>query len=261
MKKGIIKIIKWSLLLTYLVVMLSFINRKDESLNCVNLKITIDDSHRFIDSASIVNALIRNNITIDSCNIDALDFNNIETIIETNPSVNNAEVYTDFNGVLNISVKQRNPIMRIITKNNNSFYIDDKCKLMPMCDRYTANVIIINGEISERFLTSMNSPTDISNDEHKYPFTLQDLYTFVSFLNENELWKYQIEQIYINEDKEFELIPRVGNHIIILGKLDNFKFKLGKLEAIYKKGFAQTDWNIYSTINLKYSNQVICKKR
>lgn len=260
MKKGILKILKWTLLLAYLIGMLSFINTKHDSLVCISLNIIIDEPHKFVDSASVNKMLISNNIQTDSCNIDNLNFDSIEKIIESNPSVKNAEVYSDYNGVLNIKVQQRNPVMRIITKENESYYIDEDCSLMPISDNYTANVTIFSGEISEQFLHS-DKMSNVSTNQESYPFTLVELFDFAQFINGHELWKNQIEQIYITENKEFELIPRVGNHIIILGSLEEFKFKLGKLEALYKKGFALTDWNIYKSINLKYSNQVICKKR
>ena len=147
--------------------------------------------------------------------------------------------------------------MRIITKNNNTYYIDDNLKIMPVCNHYTASVIVMNGEIGETFI---NDDSRI-NPEDTTSFTLSQIFEFVQYLNTHQLWKYQIQQIYVNPDFELELVPRVGNHIIIFGSPNDFQYKLGKLEAIYKKGFAITDWNIYQSINLKYSDQVICKKR
>ncbi|MFY9590545.1 MAG: cell division protein FtsQ, partial [Bacteroidales bacterium] len=75
------------------------------------------------------------------------------------------------------------------------------------------------------------------------------------------LWGSQVEQINISPKGDIELVPRVGNHVIILGNLDNYEYKLKKLETLYLKGFDIVDWNKYSSINLKYSDQVICKKR
>ncbi|MDD2636302.1 MAG: hypothetical protein PHW82_12500 [Bacteroidales bacterium] len=260
MKKAVFKIIKWALLLSYLILMLSFVNRKSNSIICSNTNFIIDKPHKFINETTVNKLLNTNNIKIDSCILNSINFDEIEKILETSPFIKDAEVYSKFNGQINIKIKQRNPVMRIITNNNEHYYIDDNCRLMPICDNYTANVIIVSGNISHTFVTSINT-TDISTIDKSYHYTLRELYNFVNFLNGNELWRNQITQIYINDIKEIELIPRVGNHIIELGNLNDYKFKMGKLEAIYKKGFALTDWNIYSNINLKYSNQVICKKK
>ncbi|MDD4148596.1 MAG: hypothetical protein PHE33_01060 [Bacteroidales bacterium] len=260
MKKAIFKITKWLLLLTYIVFMLSFANKKSDNIICSSINLIIDKPHKFIDEESVNKLLNTNNIKIDSCIIDSINFDEIENILEASPFIRNAELYSKFNGQLNIIIKQRNPVMRIITNNNEHYYIDDESSLMPICNNYTANVITVTGNISHTFVTSIDA-TDIKTIDKSYPYTLRELFNYVSFLNEHELWKNQITQIYINDSKDIELIPRVGNHIIMLGDLTNYKFKMGKLEAIYKKGFALTDWNIYSVINLKYSNQVICKKK
>jgi cell division protein FtsQ len=68
-------------------------------------------------------------------------------------------------------------------------------------------------------------------------------------------------QIYRSQKGEYELIPRVGAHQIILGTLDDFETKLENLQLLYQQGFKQHGWNQYEKINLKYSNQIICTKR
>lgn len=240
--------------------MLGFAGKKYDNIICSGKNLIIDKPHKFVDKELVNKLLHSNNINIDSCIIYKVNFYEIENILEASPFIQNAEVYSNFKGEINIIIKQRNPIMRLITNNNEHYYIDDKCSLMPICDNYTANVITATGNISHTFVNSIDV-TDIKTIDKSYQYTMRELYNFVNFLNEHELWKNQITQIYINDIKDIELIPRVGNHIIVLGNLTDYKFKMGKLEAIYKKGFALTDWNIYSNINLKYSNQVICKKK
>jgi cell division protein FtsQ len=259
-KKRILSILKWTLLTAYIIAMLGFAAKEKKNLICSEIIIDVDYNHKFIDKDTVDNMLITNDINIDSCIVDKLNFGEIEKIIESDPYIKQADVYSNFSGQVFITLKQRNPVMRIITKNNDHYYVDDECKLMPVCSHYSANVIVVSGEISEDFFNPGFKP-QILNDSITGDVNLPELFNFVKYINEHELWQAQIEQIYINENMEVELIPRVGNHIIILGNLENYKYKLGKLEALYKKGFALTDWNIYSTINLKYSDQVICKKR
>lgn len=54
-------------------------------------------------------------------------------------------------------------------------------------------------------------------------------------LQENEFWNDQIEQIYVYPDNDIELIPRVGNHRIMLGTLDEFEEKLANLKLSMNK--------------------------
>lgn len=255
MKRKILLILKWVSLMAYLVVALSFTSNKKSSINCNGIVININNKHKFLNQQIVQSLLNSNNIFIDSARIINQDFNKIEKIIESNEYVKNAEIYSNLNGEIFIDIEQRTPIMRIITDSTN-IYIDEDCKIMSTCDYYTANIIVITGNLDSKFFFEENT-----SKQNKNSLNLQQLFDFVNFINADEFLKAQFEQIFVNSQGEIEIVPRVGNHIIILGSLENYKYKLGKLEALYKKGFTITDWNIYSTINLKYSDQVICKKR
>ena len=86
------------------------------------------------------------------------------------------------------------------------------------------------------------------------------MFDFITFLEENPFWNAQIEQIHIRDDLKVELVPRVGDAIIVLGKLDNFESKLKKLNKLYTQGFNKIGWNKYKTIDLQYKDQVVCTK-
>ena len=81
-----------------------------------------------------------------------------------------------------------------------------------------------------------------------------------SFIAGHELWSAQIVQIYVNNQGEYELIPRIGPHIIILGDLEDYRAKFEKLELFYKDGLNHVGWNQYLKINLKYKDQIVCTK-
>lgn len=92
---------------------------------------------------------------------------------------------------------------------------------------------------------------------------------------QSDLWKNQIEQINVLPDHGIEIIPRVGDHVVLLGYLpetakisarqklvDDFvDRKLTRLEKFYRYGLSQAGWNKYSYIDLEFDNQIICKRR
>jgi len=89
---------------------------------------------------------------------------------------------------------------------------------------------------------------------------LNDVYAMSKFIGQDDFWKAQFNQVYVTRDKEFELIPRVGDHQILLGDAENLDKKLTKLRLFYREGLDKTGWNEYKTLNLKYTNQVVCTK-
>ncbi|GAO30989.1 cell division protein FtsQ [Geofilum rubicundum JCM 15548] len=73
-------------------------------------------------------------------------------------------------------------------------------------------------------------------------------------------WTAQMEQIYIRRNNEYILVPRVGDHLILLGQPENVEKKLRNLKELYTSGLDPKEWNEYQVINLKYENQIICSR-
>jgi cell division protein FtsQ len=90
---------------------------------------------------------------------------------------------------------------------------------------------------------------------------LKDIYYLVEYINDDSFWSAQIDQIYVDNNDQIDLIPRVGNQIIHLGTTENLEGKLRNLLAFYDKVLPEVGWNKYSVINLEYKDQIVCKKR
>ena len=122
---------------------------------------------------------------------------------------------------------------------------------MPVSSNFTANVLVANGNIREPFSGRLDTLiTKIG----------RDLYKTALFIKKDTLWNAQIEQIYVDERNDMELIPRVGNQRIILGNADSLEVKMNNLLAFYKKAMPKVGWDTYKTINIKYTNQVVCER-
>ena len=112
----------------------------------------------------------------------------------------------------------------------------------PVSRNYTKNVLVASGNIQDSL-------------------DLKSILKVSSYVCESMLWNSQITQLYINTNKDIELVPRVGNHIINLGNADNLEEKFENLKLFYSQAVKQTGWRKYKEINLKYKNQIVCVKR
>ena len=59
---------------------------------------------------------------------------------------------------------------------------------------------------------------------------------------------------------EVELTPRSGRFTILFGRLDDIGGKFDKLLRFYRSGLSSIGWDEYRTIDVRYRNQVVCKK-
>jgi cell division protein FtsQ len=83
----------------------------------------------------------------------------------------------------------------------------------------------------------------------------------VDFISAHPFWNDQIEQIHVRAQDKVELVPRVGDAIILMGSLDNFEDKLLRVERLYRKAFSEMGWNRYVLLDLRYDNQLVAVKR
>ncbi|MEA3318374.1 MAG: hypothetical protein U9R54_10495 [Bacteroidota bacterium] len=260
--KIIKKILLWVLLISYFIVALSFVSSKSKETLCNNVDVIIVDSlhNKFINSDDISRLLINSNNILGSPILE-INTKKIEAIVKENTAIKNAEVFITNIGELKVEIDQRNPIMRIINKKGNSYYIDNDGYIMPLSKEYTSHVLLANGNITEYFEIGKLNNINIDNTNKKKNLLVCDLFKLGKYIKKNKFWNSQFEQIYVNKDGEFEFIPRVGAHIIYFGTIDNYKEKLRNLKAFYSQGLNNIGWNDYEKINLKFENQVICTKR
>ena len=263
-KKNILSILGWVAIFTFLVLSMSFVKNEEHKQRCTKLNIEVIDSTKFlfIDKNEIKQLVRDSNISIIGYPISEINTFRIENILKTHSSIKGVRTYCSLKGSIGVEITQRKPILRIINYSGESYYIDKDGVMMRLSDIYTARVIVINGHINEPFEARHNINLKDEDDNNIIRGkVLKEVFNLVSYINNDKLWRSQFQQIYVNSDDEYELIPIVGTQKIILGKIDNYKTKLRNLKAFYKKGIEKRGWNTYSKINLKYENQIVCTKK
>ncbi|MDY6800837.1 MAG: hypothetical protein SVU94_06405 [Bacteroidota bacterium] len=258
-------ILIWVFVVAYLAVSMSFVTKKRKLVVCHSINVTIMDSSRnqFVTQSDIIEFLRQPDMNVVGNSISSINTKKIETEILTYHSVKNAEVFVNVNGEINVEVTQRKPIVRIINKKGESYYIDQEGAIMPLLDKYASHVLIANGHIVEPFEVYRTHKINCESNEKGVEKNrlICDLFKLCKFIDEHKFWKAQIEQVYVNDEMEFELIPRVGAHQIFFGDINNYQKKFRNLEAFYHQGLNNVGWNKYDKINLEFENQVICTKR
>jgi cell division protein FtsQ len=248
----IFKSFAWVICLAGMVVLMSFINLKRYAVKCKDVKILIPGADNFIEREEIDAILKQSQGRLIGRNLEHINLNDIEDQMKANPYIALAKVYADMDGVINIEVNQRQPLLRVINANNQNFYVDNHGLKMPVSPNFTANVLVANGDIYEGF----NGRVDTLKSA-----MARDLYKVAAFIKADTLWDAQIEQLYVNTDHDIELIPRVGNQRIIIGNADSLETKMDNLLTFYKKAMPKVGWDAYKSINVKYMKVLSIKLR
>jgi cell division protein FtsQ len=253
----------WCFSIAGLFVTLGFVEEEKSAVKCntININISDENGNEFIKRNDILDLLNSKGKQPIGKQMHDINIAMLEKLVNSNPYVANAEVFSTINGELNIDIYQRNPVIRIINNKDEHFYIDDRGEFMPVSSNYTAPVIVANGFISDTYTERKVKLIDKNVlDTMTIKPVINELFEMAQFIRNDQFWNAQIEQIYINEQSEIELIPRVGNQRIIFGDASSLEEKFTKLMIFYKEGLNKTGWNNYTVINLKFTNQVVCTK-
>jgi cell division protein FtsQ len=109
---------------------------------------------------------------------------------------------------------------------------------------------------------------------HESYIFLTKLANFVGIVERDDFWSAQIVQINVPGDApgsngnpyrwrepELELVPRAGDHTVLLGRLDgDEKQKLEKLRLFYLDGLRHEGWDRFGRIDIRYKDQIVCTR-
>ena len=264
--KKILVALSWTFVFGGLLASLGFVSGREKNIVAAKLDIIIDnnDENTFITEKEISDFFTDRDRPVLSRKYQNISIPELEKMINAHPAVENAEISADLNGELRVKVTQREPVLRVINKNGESYYIDSHSGIMPLNDNYSARVLVASGELYEPFARRYQFTVDQigKNKLFSEVSLLDDLLKVTNHIRSDSVLSALIHQIYVNADKELELFPSVGNHRIIFGNAENVAGKFNKLKLFYTQGLNKSDkWTKYSTINLKYNNLVVCTRK
>ncbi len=235
------------------VVVLTSAIQKQNQLICKNLQVKIDyDSGlAFLNEAEIkerVNYLSGENII--GKQLSRIDFKTLEKELEKNPFVDEAEVFVDQQQSIIIEVIQKRPVLRILNNDGVGYYISEKNERIPLCDKFTSHVAVAIGNVAMHKSAKRDSTVQAA------------LYKLIQHVQRDTFLNAVVDQIYVNENGEFDVIPKISGHIIRFGKAEeNMEEKFERLKIFYNEGMKKVGWTKYKSIDLRYMNQVVCEKR
>ena len=245
-KKTLTRILMLFLLLVvvgYGIFVMSRFAKLPDSTVCEEVEVELTDVSEdiLITKERVYNLVTNSEYNPKGKEVGTIDTKAIETYIEKNKIVKDAQVYFTDSGKMKIKIAQRIPLYKIMNESGN-FFVDTEGVMIPAQSVFSVKLPIVSGYVEK----------DLAANE---------LRNFVLYLQDNPFWEQQIEQIYVNAGGDVELIPKVGNHRIVMGTLTDVDKKLNRLMKFYLKGLNEVGWNRYAVINLKYDKQIVCTKR
>jgi len=225
---------------SYLVFNLVYFHTRRVEPTCKQMTVEFADGKQknYATPEEIRNFILNSGLNPEGSSISEKRCHEIEQIVLQHPMVRTASCYATPGGDVVVRLTQREPKLRVMGADN--YYVDSDRRIMQVRSSTAADVPIITGRVSQRMAQ-------------------EELYDFVEWLEDDDFWTAQIDQINVASPNRIELVPRIGSGIIVLGSLNGFDRRLRKLKILYQKGFSKFGWKEYKEIDLRFNGQVVCR--
>lgn len=233
------------------IVLLGAAMQKKNQKLCADIKIEITgvERHMFIDEKDVLD-ILNSAGPVAGNKTSALNLRQMETVVERNPWVRNAEMFIDNNQVLQVRIEERQPVARVFTMEGSSFYLDSSSMRLPLSDKVSARVPTFTGFPSGKEVLA--KPDSL---------LLHNIVTVGKYILADSFWMAQVSQVAITPQAGFELIPVIGDHIVVLGNSDELDKKFKRLYTFYRQAWLQNGINTYEQLDVQYNNQVVAVKK
>jgi len=229
--------------IAYLVLAITAFSKKPHGRLCEDIELVSIDSTEagFITKKEILSLLSSHKQNPVGKDIDSINTNKMEEVLASHPAIKRIDCYKTPSNKIAIDIKQRIPVLRVMTAAGDDYYLDGEGSIIP-ARHNIAHLAVVTGRVSKEYAS-------------------KELYKFGIFLQNDKFWNSQIEQINVLSGNNLEFVPRVGDHLVYMGKLTDYEQKLERLKIFYQKVLNQVGWNKYSMINIEFSNQIVCTKK
>jgi cell division protein FtsQ len=189
----------------------------------------------------------------DSAAIRKLDVRGLETFLNKDRRIEQADVYFDSNDNLRIRIRQRKPIMRVIDKSHTSYYLDADGNQIPAGIGGAVRVPLVTGNV-ETYYTGLF--------ESEKPVRLKEVFEIMKYVQKDDFLSALIEQVHVEDiTGDIIMVPKIGRERLVFGGAEGMEDKFDKLKIFYREGLPRLGWSKYKTLNLKYTDQVACTLR
>lgn len=251
-KAKIWKTTRIALLVIILSGSIGFVEKKYDERTCTSIEVNINNQFEnyFINEGDIIDIITnRGESRIVGESLEDLNLKLIETELYKNKFIKKAEVFKDLKGRLLINIDQSRPIARLMSNKMSDRYISNKGEVLPLSKRYTARVLLIDGQYADNAkLYDLN--------ESSYGSELMEL---LQFIEDDDFWKAQISQMNINKRGNIIMYTQVSKQVVEFGLPVDIEEKFRNLKIFYREILPTKGWNSYETVSVKFKNQIVCE--
>ena len=180
---------------------------------------------------------------IEKAGLQDIKLDKIRSVIEKNPYILSARCYVSKANRMYIDIEERQPMFRVV--NFENYFVDNRRVMLENPIAIPTYLPVVSGAFTKTFAQN-------------------ELFDFVAYIQADEFLSKLIQQIYVSQNLNIELITALGNQVIKVGRIDKnsgFEARLRRLKSFYlSKTLNHIGWDKYTAIDLRFEKQIVCKR-
>lgn len=243
----ILLILLGAVVLTVLVVVAN-VSRSRSTVRGIEVNIRYGRTPQLVDDQAVRDSVLAVMPALLQHSVGSVDREAVASAAAHVPFLKDVTAALSVSGKVVVRATQRRPVARLYYA-GQEYYFDADGAIMPSSSIGSCNVLVVGGDFAEPLRAdSLNTQ-------------MQSLVSVARFLDSEDKYGDLIDQVYVERDGDIMMVPKLGNHVIELGSVDDLDSKFANLLTFYRRGMPRAGWDTYSRVSLKYAGQVVCTKK
>ena len=222
---------------------------------CEGIRVEYADDYRFVSEQDIKDYLDKYYGAYIGQRLDSIKLHKVESILDVQSAILKSEAYTTEDGMLNIRLTQREPVIRF-QKGGYGFYADCNGFLFPLQENYTTPVPVMDGAVPLQYSEGFKGAPETEAERD----WIAGAVSLVDYMDKSRIWAENIVQMHVEADGDIVMIPRQGGERFIFGSPYGAKEKFDRMSDYYRYILPEKGEGYYKTVNVKFDKQIVCKK-
>lgn len=229
------------------------VNRPKRPCSACEVVVNYDGEYPTVSEADILKLLKDNQIETIGIPVKDIDLEQIAKLLKQEKYIKAVNDVQCISTKLRINVTLKNILLHVYAKDGSQYFIDEDGIILPFSTAVKENVPVVNGNITVKY--------NKEKKDYECDSNLLHAFKVATYMHNDDFCQNQFRQLYVTNSDDLVLIPTIGRHIILFGKAENMEEKLFNLKQTYQQGLAYLGMDQYVSLDLRYKNRVIAKKR
>ena len=240
MKKFNWQNIRLVLMLIVVIFLYSFTQNRSQNKKTSKIQVEFQGNNKmFLTNEMVNNLLIQNLGGTSLIQKDKVDLKDLESALKKQSFIENAEVYISEDGMLITKVLQKSPVARVVN-NNRVLYVDKNGSIFQLSNNFSSRVPIVQGNIEGEFKKGFIET--------------------IKTIEKDDFLRKHIIAITIQKNGSMNMLTREYDYDINFGKPIFIAKKFKNYKAFYQYAAKDSIIEKYKSINLIFTQQVVCSK-